>query len=196
MCGFTHRQTAPLHACVCAGVCVCAHNSKPSERSCHHDPNLTVSFSPPQHSSRLRGLECHFFFFSLSPLLPSPMFTGCECRVSRRSRTVITHDALFKRHVRMKSNGRACVCLKKKKKRLAGDRLKALRRNRCACVETVYATLTRKDGEKRSDNRRIKQVSVVTESPKTAVSDFNVVVLSVTKPVLHIRCLNKRRRAE
>lgn len=132
MCGFTHRQTASLHACVCVGVCVCAHNSKPSERSCHHDPNLTVSFSPPQHSSRLRGLECHFFFFS--PLLPSSMFTGCECRVSRRSRTVITHDALFKRHVRMKSNGRACVCLKKKQKTACWRRTKnAEEKQMCLC---------------------------------------------------------------
>lgn len=85
---------------------------------------------------------------------------------------------------------------KKKKTLLAGDGLKTLRRNRCACVENVYATLTRKDGEKRSDNRRIKQVSVITESQKTAVINFNVVVLSVTKPVVHIRCLDKRGRAE
>lgn len=93
VCGFTHRQTAPLHARVCVGVCVCAHNSKPIERSCHHDPNLTVSFSPPQHSSRLWGPRMPLLFFSLSPPAISdvyglrvPCFTqGSHCNHARRS---------------------------------------------------------------------------------------------------------------
>lgn len=113
VCDYTHRQTASLRACVRA------HNSKASEPSCHPDPNLTVSFSPTATFFSPSGPQTPLYFFP--PLLPSPMFTGCERSVSRKTCTVITHDALFKRHVRMKSNERACVQKQNKKKRLETD---------------------------------------------------------------------------